>query len=91
MLLIVFTFFIEKVITEFQYNNWKLLFLITYIIMSLSAENTLKYPQVLLTENELKIVNAGKLLIGYINTVLFIYFFKIAHLPMFIERKVIKI
>ena len=71
----VFTFFIEKVITEFQYNNWKLLFLITHIITSPSAENTLKYPQLWVTGNELRIVNAKKLLIHYLNTGLFIYLF----------------
>ena len=93
MLLIVFTFFIEKVITEFQYNNWKLLFLITHIITSPAAENTWKYPELWVTGNELQIVNAKKkkknLLICYLNTGLFIYF-EITHLPMFIERKIIK-
>lgn len=49
--------------------------------MSPSAENTLKYPQLWVTGNELKIVNAGKLLIGYLKAGLFIYF-EITYCPL---------
>lgn len=49
----------------------------------------MKYPQLWVTGNELKIVNAGKSLIGYLSAGLSIYF-EIIHLLVFIESKMIK-